>query len=128
MIPGRVWRGALVFVAVTACGGGGDAPTGNPGPGPGPGSGPGPGPGPGTTTNAVDVRDNSFDPSQTTVAPGTTVTWTWRGSATHDVTFADGQASPRQSSGTYARTFPAAGTFGYQCSIHSGMSGTVTVN
>src|SRR5687767_4911849 len=76
MNSARVW-GIVVLACVLGCGGGGDGGTGpgpDPGSGPGPGPGPGPNPGGGTTSNAVDVNDDSFDPSQTTVAPNTTVT------------------------------------------------------
>jgi plastocyanin len=80
------------------------------------------------TATAIDVRDNSFSPNLTNVAPGTTVTWTWRGSAVHDVTFDDGPQSARQSSGTFARTFASAGTYAYHCQVHgTGMSGEVVV-
>jgi plastocyanin len=79
-------------------------------------------------TNAVDIRDNSFNPSAISVAPQTTVTWTWRGSDTHNVTFDDGQGSSgTQVSGTHTRTFAAAGTFGYRCTVHIGMAGSVVV-
>ena len=113
---------ALAAALLAACGGGGDDPagpsttgTGNPGTTP-------------STTNAISVRDNNFSPSTTTITPGTTVTWTWSGSNPHDVTFADGTASAVQRAGTYQRTFAAAGTFAYQCSIHgASMSGTITV-
>jgi plastocyanin len=29
--------------------------------------------------------------------------------------------------GTYTATFTAVGSYGYHCTLHSGMSGTVTV-
>jgi len=83
--------------------------------------------------NAVDVKDNSFSPGSVSVAAGTTVTWTWKGSATHNVTWVGGSpaASATQSSGTYQRTFATAGTFEYYCTIHgtptSGMRGSITV-
>jgi len=82
-----------------------------------------------STSNAVRVADNNFTPSATTVPPGTTVTWTWVGTREdHNVTFADGTASPTQASGTYQRTFMTAGTFTYFCTIHgTPMSGVVTV-
>jgi plastocyanin len=81
-----------------------------------------------STSNAVRVADNSFTPSATTVAPGTTVTWTWAGAREHNVTFDDGTASATQTSGTFQRTFSAAGTFSYHCTIHgTAMSGVVTV-
>jgi plastocyanin len=127
MNSAKVW-GVVVLACVIGCGGGGDS-GGTTGPGTGPGPGPGPGQNPGgSTSNAIDVRDNSFNPSETTVAPGTTVTWTWRGSAEHDVVFTDGASSPRRTTGTYSRAFPTAGTFAYECSVHgASMSGEVVV-
>jgi plastocyanin len=41
--------------------------------------------------------------------------------------FDDGQKSPDQSTGTYTRTFNTAGAYPYHCTIHPGMSGSVTV-
>lgn len=118
--------GAL-FALSMGCGGGGGGDDGGVGPGPGPGPGPGTG-NEGAAANAIDVRDNSFSPSSTTVVPGTTVTWTWRGSQDHDVAFDDGTHSDRQRAGTYARTFPTAGTFAYHCNVHgASMSGSVVV-
>lgn len=81
--------------------------------------------------NSVSIEDNLFDPDNLTVAPGTTVTWTWNGAIDHNVTW-DGAGvpapSPTQSSGTYSRSFATAGTFDYFCSIHGPvMSGTITV-
>lgn len=81
-----------------------------------------------STSNAIDVRDNSFSPGATTVPVGTTVTWTWRGGNPHNVAFSDGVKSATQTSGTYTRTFTAAGTYSYLCEVHGrAMSGTVTV-
>lgn len=77
----------------------------------------------------VRVQNNSFSPSNRTVTAGTTVTFRWAsGANTHNVTFGDGPTSPDQSSGTYTRTFAAAGNFPYQCTLHAGMNGTITVN
>jgi len=72
----------------------------------------------------------SFSPTNITVPPNTTVTWNWNtGGVTHDVTFQDGSNSGPQSSGSFQKTFPTAGTFSYICSIHGPvMSGTVTVS
>lgn len=78
-------------------------------------------------TANVSVIDNAFDPDATTVAAGGTVTWTWNGASGHNVTFPSGSSSSTQASGTFSRAFPAAGTFDYQCTIHAGMNGTVTV-
>ena len=82
----------------------------------------------GSTSTSITVRDNSFSPSATTVPVGSTVTWTWAGSAPHNVTFSDGTASSTQASGTFQHAFATAGTFAYHCTIHgAAMSGTVTV-
>jgi plastocyanin len=76
----------------------------------------------------VRVSNNRFTPSNRTVAAGTTVTFRWAsGSVTHNVTFNDGPASANQSSGTFQRLFANAGAFPYQCTIHNGMTGTITV-
>jgi plastocyanin len=80
--------------------------------------------------NTVTVGNNFFSPVDLSVAAGTTVTWSWAaGAVDHNVTFDDGAQSPTQSSGSFPRTFSAAGTFPYHCTIHAalGMRGTVTV-
>ena len=82
----------------------------------------------GSTSKQVSVKNNLFDPSATTVPVGSTVTWSWaEGAVVHNVTFDDGQKSPDQSSGGYSRIFDKAGTYPYHCTIHPGMSGSVTV-
>ena len=121
---------ALALLA--ACGGGSDGPeppsaptgsTGNP-----TGNPTGTPAGGGSTSSSIAVGDNSFTPSATTVARGTTVTWSWTGRNPHDVTFDDGAKSATQAAGTFTRTFGAAGSFPYHCSVHgASMSGTITV-
>jgi plastocyanin len=111
----------LAIAAAAGCGGGSgsDTTTGPPTTAPPPAS------------NTVTVSNNSFSPATMTVAPGTTVTWQWAaGAVDHNVTFDDGDHSPTQSSGTFARTFSSAGTFPYHCTIHQslGMTGTITVS
>jgi plastocyanin len=75
------------------------------------------------------VRNDFFDPAELEVAPGTTVVWAWASSGTvHNVTFDDGEESGNKGSGTYARTFAAAGDFPYHCTIHGvSMSGVISV-
>ena len=81
-----------------------------------------------STSNAVSVGDNYFAPAATTVPAGTTVTWTWSGSVIHSVTFDDGTGSATQATGTFTRTFTAAGTYAYHCAVHgAAMSGSVKV-
>ena len=82
----------------------------------------------GNGTTAISVADDYFTPQSTRVLAGTTITWTWTGANAHSVTFDDGTSSATQASGTYSRSFPAAGTFNYHCKIHGvAMSGSVTV-
>lgn len=125
----------MLVVAVLACGGGGyDSPTtpppsGNnpPGGNPPPGGGASPG-----LTASVAVSDNSFTPATVTIAKTGTVTWTWAGGGygeSHNVTFnnANMTGSGDMADGSFSKTFPDVGTFGYQCTRHSGMSGSVVV-
>ena len=84
-------------------------------------------------SGSVNVNDNFFSPSSAVIKTGGTVTWTWAGSAFHNVTFTGGPAprptdGPNQASGTY--TTPAIttlGTYNYVCTNHGGMNGTLTV-
>jgi plastocyanin len=80
--------------------------------------------------SGASVRTNTaYAPNPINVAVGGTVTWTNNDNTAHTST-ADGGA---WNSGTiapgasFSRTFPAAGTFPYHCTIHPGMVGTVTV-
>ena len=86
------------------------------------------------TTDDVSVNNNSFNPQQTVVKTGGTVTWTWNsGLTSHNVTYSSGPAplpanSPTQAGGTtFSSTFTATGTYAYHCTLHSGMEGTVRV-
>lgn len=80
------------------------------------------------TTN-VGVIDNSFTPAANSVAPNQTVTWTWNGSNSHNVTFDDSSigSSATQMTGTFSTSFPAAGEYTYYCTVHGRdvMSGSV---
>lgn len=111
-------------LAAGACGGSGG--TGSTSPGQGVTTGP---PAPPAQTNQVSVGDDFFTPSNIQVPVGTTVTWTWTPTAsTHNVTFTDGTLSgDKGASETYQRTFATAGTFGYACTIHGSMTGSVLV-
>jgi plastocyanin len=111
----------LAFGLVVGCGGGDDGGT-DPGPGPGGGF-------PATASVTAGVT-NSFSPRSVDIAAGGRVTWTFN--AEHTVVFAASATSPEDipatSEGQVGRRFTAAGRFGYNCSIHPGMSGTVVVH
>jgi len=84
------------------------------------------------TTAAVDVKDNFFSPQNGVIKTGGTVTWTWGGVNPHSLTFNSGPAplpaeTLPQMTGTKAITFNSLGTYGYHCSVHGGMTGTLQV-
>lgn len=128
----------FLAAALTACGGsGGGYSTSPSNPGTPPSN---PGGGTPPSDNVVTLGDASFTPANLSVSAGTTVTWKWScsndgygyssGCVTHTVTFDDGSgiASAPQDSGSFTRTFSAAGTYKYHCAIHgSAMSGQVVV-
>ena len=83
-----------------------------------------------STSTAVQVLDNRYSPTCTTVPTGTTITWTWGGNVSnaHTVTFPTGETSPQQTAGNFQRTFTAAGTYNYLCTVHgAAMSGRIVV-
>ena len=90
-------------------------------------------PGTPVVADTVTIADNAFGPAAVTVSPGGTVTWIWAGVNQHNVQWASGPGtlpagSTTQASGTpYTVTFSDVGTYQFQCSVHSNMSGTVFV-
>jgi len=117
---------AAALIALMGCGGYGSEPT------------PSPSANTPVPSGGISVANNVFSPVDKTVAPGATVQWAWnsctRGGAyedetcvAHNVTFADGSASRTQDNGTYSRSFASSGSYEYQCTLHTGMAGKVTV-
>jgi plastocyanin len=83
---------------------------------------------PGATASVDATLSNTFTPATAFVSVGGIVTWTF--ATQHNVTFEGSGAPanvPTTGSGSVSRTFPTAGTFQYQCTIHPGMSGSVVV-
>ncbi len=122
---------AAVLVLLAACGGGGySSPTA-------PAGGTPTTPGTPTAPTAPAVNEviantsNAFTPASLTVSRGTTVTFTFQ-STTHNVQFANVTGAPANIPNTansgVQRAFATVGTFGYDCSLHPGMNGTVIVN
>jgi plastocyanin len=79
----------------------------------------------------VTTPNRTFSPPSVTVAAGGKVTWQFSG-AVHNVTFTGaaptGGNIPDQAVGNaVSRTFPTPGTYSYQCTRHSGMTGNVVV-
>lgn len=109
-----------MVAGLAACGGGGNStgPQNNGGGNMGGGNG-----------STISVAGTSFDPSTLTIAVGGTVSWVFAG-VTHNIQFT-GTGAPSNvvntASGTVTRTFNTAGTFTMTCTIHQGMTGTITV-
>lgn len=75
----------------------------------------------------VELRPTSFQPQTIEIGRGDTVTWRWREKITHNIQGDGGIDKKNADSGSYTRTFEEAGRFGYKCTIHPGMTGTVVV-
>jgi plastocyanin len=82
-------------------------------------------------TKSVQVKDDKFVASSITVKKGTTVKWTWKGKAPHDVSVTKGPAkfkSKVQTSGSFSKKLTKAGTYSIVCTIHApGMKMTIKV-
>lgn len=116
----RFGFGILALLVITACGGAGYS-------------------GGGTTTapdvtpvvtTSVEMRGTAFNPALIQVSPGATVTFTNNDGINHNVTFSStGITSIGDfSSGARTAVMPAAaGTYGYHCTLHPGMTGSVKV-
>jgi plastocyanin len=124
--------GALfLMVAMTSCGGDSTSPGGGGG-----GGGAGGGNCPAGT---FCMGSSSFTPTTRTVTPGTTVVWQNDAGIPHNVTWNDATARNAAlagdgtgdiddfSTGSHSRLFNTAGSYGFHCTIHAGMVGTLTV-
>ncbi len=77
----------------------------------------------------VILESASFNPTESDISAGGTVTFNNTSGTTHNVTFVSGAANiPDHPSGSNIRTFASAGTFEFSCTIHSGMAGRVIVH
>ncbi len=79
--------------------------------------------------NEVGMTAASFVPADLTVTAGTTVRWVNTSNVAHNVVsetglFTSEILNPGQA---YTFTFDVAGIYDYECTIHPGMTGTITV-
>jgi len=77
------------------------------------------------------TTSNTFNPATVSITAAGMVTWTNNAGIDHNVTFNQATGAPANvanfSTGSASRSFPTAGTFAYQCTLHAGMNGTVVV-
>lgn len=78
------------------------------------------------------VANNQFQPNALTVAAGTTVRWAWATTATpHNVTPTGTEPTASTTASApfaHSHTFNTPGVYTYECTVHAGMAGTITVN
>lgn len=83
------------------------------------------------TVVELDIAGYAFSTTPLIIAPNTTVRWTNRDVARHEVVGAGSApefASPLLSQGeSYEYTFTRVGTYNYRCTLHAGMVGQVVV-
>jgi len=80
----------------------------------------------------VSRHNGTMNPGVDTIPVGSTATWTWTGSLPHSVQSVGSpsfvSSGTRTGNGTYAVTFPVAGTYQYNCAVHGSlMTGTIVV-
>lgn len=114
---------ALAFVfstfAIVNCGGGGDDYGG---------SGSANGSPTATAQHEVEmIGGNLFSPDRIEIRPGDTVRWVNVDTMAHTATGADFNSGSIPPGGSFQHTFSAAGEFGYRCTLHPGMNGTIVV-
>jgi plastocyanin len=82
-------------------------------------------------TRAVSMTGGAFSPKTVRAIPGDIVRWKNNDPVAHTTTRRSQVAAWNSGSvapgATFSRTFTAAGTYGYVCTIHDGMAGTVRV-
>ena len=78
---------------------------------------------------SVQIGNFTFKSPVLTVKPGTTVTWTNSDDIPHTVVSKDGvfKSKVLDTGDKFSFTFAKAGQFGYFCSIHPHMTGTIIV-
>jgi plastocyanin len=117
----RVATALVPCLFLAACGGGMDTAPNTPNPSP-----------PSSTATVQATPSIQFTPANVRLAVGGTVTFAF-GSVPHDLYFDNAPAgapaniAAPTSNASVMRTFATAGQFVYNCHIHPGMTGTITV-
>ena len=83
----------------------------------------------GATANINTASSNIFSPSAATITHGQSVCWQNSSAVAHTVTADNGAFNTSLPVGQiFVYMFSTAGSYPYHCTIHSGMTGTITVN
>ena len=83
----------------------------------------------GANANVNTASSNSFSPNTATITHGQTVCWQNSSSADHTVTDNGGAFDTNLPvAQIFVHTYATAGTYPYHCTIHAGMTGSITVN
>ena len=82
-----------------------------------------------STTSKVSITSTGYSPSSLTVAMGSTVTWTNNDNTAHTVTNAEGSINSGDIApgSSYSKTFAAVGTYNYNDTHNTNMTGVVIV-
>jgi len=84
------------------------------------------GPAAATASITIPRGTTAFTPANATIAVGGTVTWKNDDTVDHNST-ASAWSAQLAPGAQFTRTFAAAGAFPYVCTLHAGMTGTITV-
>ena len=83
----------------------------------------------GANANVNTTSSNTFSPKATTITHGQSVCWQNSSAVLHTVTDDGGAFDTDLPVGQiFVHTYTIAGTYPYHCKIHTGMTGTITVN
>jgi len=111
--------GVVIVAALAGCGGGDDTGTGTAASGACP-----------SDSVVIKMVNIKFDPTQTTAKVGETVCWENEDTVDHNAIANSGAdfQSPLFGKGkTFTTTIDAPGTVKYECTVHPGMTGEITV-
>jgi plastocyanin len=84
----------------------------------------------GGSTVKIAMKNIQFSPKEVTAKVGQTVEWTNTDSVDHNVVADSGEDFKSKEFGngeTYSYKLDEAGTIKYECTLHPGMTGTITV-
>jgi plastocyanin len=76
---------------------------------------------------SISIANFAFNPKQSTVKIGTTVTWTNDDPAPHQIAGSIFNSQTLNTGDSYSFTFTQAGTYDYHCAIHPSMTGQIIV-